>query len=808
MNTQKLSLFILLVIGFSVFAQEKDTPVERKQLTAFRIAEPIKIDGAGDETVWQTAETARNFIERNPNNGTPENPSFATTVKVLYDDTGVYFLAEMLDPTPDNIKKELVERDNIGNDDVFAVTVNGYNDRQQAMMFMIQASGVQADAKIFHNANDDFSWNAVWYSAVKIHEKGWTAELKIPYSELRFPKKDVQLWGINFMRIIQKTNQNLTWNFVDSKKLNYMYYDGVLNGITNVKTPTRLSFMPYFSTYLNNYGGETKVNVNGGMDLKYGINDAFTLDLTLIPDFGQANFDEAVLNLGPFEQQYEENRSFFTEGTELFNKGNLFYSRRVGGTPSRVAELNDDEEYIENPEKVKLFNALKVSGRTDKGLGIGFFNGITEKSVSKLRNVQTGEVREFLREPWANYNVFVLDQRFKNNSSVSLVNTNVTREGNFRDANVTAALFELGNRKNTYKFWGGIKESAVNTPTTWKYGTEATVAVDELSGSNRFGAKVNLRTKNFDIDDLGYTGPNNFIEYTGYYIYRYLKPRGNLNMLNYRTTVNLLNRLENSLFGNFGIHQTLELQNRKFQTFGMGLWVQPFGQNLLYEPRTFGRHLKAPPMVNPWIFYNSDERKKFTYGGYTEIYVHDEPGRIRYVSELNTRYRFSDHFSVGYEFDYDIYRNDVGFAAKQGAEIIMGTRSRDTFVNGLNSTYTFNDKMSLNLSFRHYYSSVNYTDFQQLLQDGSLEPSSYNANHDGTYNFWNIDLRYSWWFAPGSQLTLLYRNAMDSFLSQPNPKFEDNFNYLFSKPQLNTVSLKITYYLDYNRAKSWMKRKG
>lgn len=780
--------------------------IERKELIAQRTSLPIKIDGITDEDAWKNSETAQNFVERQPNNGTAESPQYATKVKLLYDNTGIYFAAEMSDPHPENIKKELTERDNIGNDDWFAITINGYNDRQQGTFFAVQASGVQADSKIFHNANDDFSWNGVWYSAVKIHDKGWTVEAKIPYSELRFPNKNVQEWGVNFMRIIQHTNQNLTWNFVDSKTGNYMYYDGILNGISGIKTPTRLSFLPYFSTYVNNYDKKTTMSVNGGMDLKYGINDAFTLDLTLIPDFGQANFDEAVLNLGPFEQQFEENRSFFTEGTELFNKGNLFYSRRVGGSPSLRPSATLNEEILENPEKVKLFNALKVSGRTTKGLGIGFFNGITEKTEAVIRDKNSGEIRKTITEPWANYNVLVLDQRFKNNSSVSFVNTNVMREGDFRDANVSAALFEIGTKNNTYKFWGNLKESMVNEEREMKYGTEATLAVDKISGANRFGLEANLRSKNFDIDDLGFTGANNFHEYTAYYNYRYLKPRGNLNNLHYNIRINLMNRLEDARFSNFGIHQTLELTNKKFQNFGLGLWVQPFGQNHLYEARTFGQHVNMPLMVNPWIFYNSDERKAFSYGGFTEIYVYDESGRIRYVSELNSRYRFSDKFSLGYEFDYDIYRNDVGFAAKSAGEIVMGRRDRTTFVNGLNSTYTFNEKMSLNLAFRHYFSTVNYLSYHNLKTDGTLDYSSYSGNHDGTYNFWNIDLRYSWWFAPGSQLTLLYRNAMDSSIDTPNPKFKDNFDYLFSKPQLNTLSLKLTYYLDYNRAKSWVKK--
>lgn len=798
----KISIIILLFAAITFYGQQNDNnDVERKIYTAIRIDQTPKIDGIPDEEVWQNAPVANGFTERNPNNGTPQPEEYKTTVKVLYDDTAIYFATQQNYPDNSFIYKEMMERDNIGNDDVIGITINGYNDRQQSLMFIVQASGVQADAKIFINANDDYTWDGIWYSAVKMNEKGWSAEIKIPFSELRFPKNDVQEWGINFFSQIQKLQTQFTWNYVDNKKANYLYYDGILKGIENLKTPTRLSFLPYFSAYANNYDGENSYNFNGGMDLKYGINDAFTLDMTLIPDFGQASFDKAVLNLGPFEQQYEENRSFFTEGTELFNKGELFYSRRVGGSPSRSVNLSDNEELIENPEKVKLFNAVKISGRTNKGLGIGFFNGVTEKMKATIIDQSTGEIREEVTEPWANYNVFVLDQRFSGNSSVSLVNTNVTRDGSFRDANVTAVLADVRDKSNMYNFFGHFKESIINDG-EMSYGSEGKLGAGKIAGEHQFNANINFRTKDYNIDDLGYTGGNNYINYFTNYSYQYLKPRGNFNNLKYNLRVDLTNRLEPSLYSNFGIHQQLTVTNRKFQNYGIGLWVQPFGRKDIYEARTFGRHLNVGAMVNPWLIYNTDKRKRFTAGGYTEVYFYNQEGRTRYVSDLTFKYRFSDRFSTEYKMEYDIHKNDVGFAGKDQSNIYMGRRNVNSFENSLSAKYIFNDKMALNLNFRHYFSDVEYLKFYTLNEDGNLtDYANFTENRNGTYNFWNIDLRYSWWFAPGSNLTLLFRNAVDSHLSEARQSFKDNFNYMFGRPMLNNLSLKITYYLDYNRVK-------
>ena len=175
---------------------------------------------------------------------------------------------------------------------------------------------------------------------------------------------------------------------------------------------------------------------NGGLDLKYGINESFTLDMTLVPDFGQTIFDDQILNVSPFEVRFNENRSFFTEGTELFNKSRLFYSRRIGASPSLSPDTNENEIVTETPASVQLLNASKISGRTSKGLGIGFFNAITEKTYATIEDTLTGETREELIEPLSNYNVLVLDQVLKNNSYITFTNTNVSKQGATRNANV------------------------------------------------------------------------------------------------------------------------------------------------------------------------------------------------------------------------------------------------------------------------------------------------------------------------------------------------------------------------------------
>ena len=238
---------------------------------------------------------------------------------------------------------------------------------------------------------------------------------------------------------------------------------GVLEGIQNIDPPTRLFFYPYSQFNSEIYEGNTGTGISAGMDIKYGINEAFTIDATLIPDFGQVKFDEVELNLSPFEQQFDEKRAFFTEGTELFNRGGIFYSRRIGGDLSSSGEdfVQENEKVSASDNSIDLINAIKISGRTDNKLGIGFFNAITKKSVATLQDTLNQSTREVILEPLTNYNVLVLDQQIKNNSSITFLNTNVKRAKEYRNANVSALLLDLKTKQNNYRFEGSVLRSEI-----------------------------------------------------------------------------------------------------------------------------------------------------------------------------------------------------------------------------------------------------------------------------------------------------------------------------------------------------------
>ena len=769
----------------------------RKSYQISKTAIAPKIDGFLNDAVWENLPIATNFVERQPKNGNPAPDSLRTEVKLLYDNLGIYVGAMMYDDRPDRILKEMTERDDLGNDDFFFITLNGYNDKQQSYVFIVTAAGVQLDEKIDDNG-DDFSWNAVWESSVQIVENGWSAEMFIPFRELRFPDKKVQDWGLNFEREVRRIRTRYSWNHIDNQKNSFTLFDGILSGIENIKPPTRLSFYPYASAYINQYDGENTTNLNGGMDIKYGINEAFTLDMTLIPDFGQAAYDEKILNLGPFEQQFDEQRPFFNEGIDLFNKGNLFYTRRIGDRPSKYPAISENEVVKNYPSKVKLLNASKISGRTKKGLGIGVFHAITAKTDVEIVDTITGNKRNEIVEPLANYNIIALNQRFRGNSSISLVNTHVLRNSDFRNSNVTGAYWDIRNKNNNYYYYGGIEGSWLYG-NQQKFGSEIIYGANKISGKNRYGVSSVVRSKNYDINDLGFTGQTNYQAYYGFYEYLLLQPKGIFNNYSLALNINYSRRLKPDLFQDFSVNLSSRFTTKKFFSFGGGFEFYPFETNDIYEPRSGNMYLKYPAIYNHFGWISTDYRKRFALDFNYNMSKMNAKNRNSLFVILQPRLRVSDRWKLIAGASFNIREADVGFVEKFNDEVIMGQRNQTTVITELNSQYNFNPDLAVNLSLRHYTSAVDYTNFYSLSPVGDLLPTTYIEQRDNTYNSWNLDIRCSWWFAPGSQLTLLYRNAIDDFQEMHVQDYPKNIARISDIPKVNNLSLRLVYFLDYNR---------
>lgn len=800
-NKFGITIFISLTSFLLSFSQTK------KSVSTKKTTENISIDAELNEASWKDAEIATDFVSLEPKNGTPIPEEFKTEVKILYSDNAIYVGAKLFDPNPEKILKELVERDELGTSDFFGIFINGYNDGQQEFRFFVTAANGQIDTNFTSAEGEDGSWNAIWESNAKITDFGYVVEMKIPYAALRFPEKDKQTWGLNFFREVRRERQKYTWSPIDNKIGAISQQAGILTGIENIKTPTRLFLIPYSSFYLSGSDAQkTKGELKGGLDVKYGINDAFTFDAILVPDFGQTKFDNVVLNLGPFEQQFNENRPFFTEGTDLFSKGNLLYSRRIGQTPDLNLNIAANES-VAYPGAVNLLNAMKISGRDKDGLGIGFLNAITEKTMATVSNDDNDNTRQIEVSPLTNYNVMVFDQRFNQNSSVTFINTNVTRNGSFRDANVTGLLFDLNNKTNTYNLSGGLKSSSINDVEN-KNGYNASLYFAETNGKFRYSFGGEYMSKDFEINDLGINFRTNYYSFSGNTNFRILNPNKTfntfrINLNSYFEFYTPTNQIQAS---NFNVN--LNSTNKKNHYFGAGINFNPFKNYDYYEPRVADRYFVNPTNVGGFLYFSSNYNYKFALD--INPYINHVIKQNRYEAGINIspRYRFNDKFSLSYSFDYFRQQNDIGFIDFEDSNIIFARRIRDTYTNSISSKFSVSSVMNFNLSVRHYWSLAENNKINNLNEDGSLAlNTTYTGNKNSNFSTWNLDLSYSWWFAPGSQMSILYRNNAATFDRTINKNFNSNFSSLLQDNLNHILSISVRYFIDYNQAKNWI-RKG
>lgn len=800
-----ISIVILLLISLPSFGQ-------KKTLFANRIGETITIDGKLDEEIWATTEAATDFIMYAPDNGKPIAPEKKTDVRILYDNDAIYVSAVMLDNEPGKILKEMTQRDIFGTAEHFGVFINGYNDGQQDFRFFVSAAGVQMDCVTTEEFGEDFTWDAIWESDVTITDAGWVVEMKIPYAALRFSGNEKQSWGVNFYRELRRDRQQYTWNLIDTKIGLEITQTGNLEGIEHIETPTRLFFIPYSSYYYNINEQGSNSTFKAGLDIKYGISDAFTLDAILVPDFGQTRYDNVELNLGPFEQQFNENRPFFTEGTDLFNKGNLFYSRRIGGSPSVYLESTDPELTISNPETVDLINAVKISGRTKNGLGIGFLNAITEKTYATVRSTTLNEnVGEIVVEPTTNYNVLVLDQRFNKNSSVSFVNTNVTRNGEFRDANVSAVVFDLNTKANTYKAAGDFKYSFVNEYANIedKKGYSTYLKFAETSGKYRYDFGGVYVSEDYDNNDLGINFQTHYHSVFADASYRILNPTKYFNTFQVNTNAY-------SEFDNFtgraqaaSVAVDINYFTRKNDYFSYVINSRVAKTYDFYEPRFDGRFVYIPKNIGGSFFFSSNYNRKFAFEINPAFTVTDESKRESFSIYVQPRYRFSDRFTMNAAFNYIRQNNNVGYIDNNytndatPVDIYFAKRNRSTYILTSGAKYSVNKDMTIALNARYYWSYADNRSFYTLTPDGNLAPAAYTENQNSNFNTWNLDLSYSWWFAPGSQISVLYRNNADTFTRDIDKDFGKNLSTVLDENLNHIFSISIRYFIDYNRAKNW-----
>lgn len=808
-------VFILTGAPVCLVAQEKF-------LKAVRTPVPPKIDGIPNDSCWQFAPVAKDFLTNEPVFGNP--PAQQTEVRFVYDDEAIYAAYYLYDTEMDQVIAVLNERDKSNLADELMMGIDTYFDETSAFRFQVTAAGVQTDRYMSPFINRaDRSWDAVWQSSVHKDERAWYVEMKIPFSALRFPRGDDQKWGIQFGRFVGRTGEFTTWSPVNPNIGGGPIRQwGTLTGIKGIRPPVRLSLWPYITvgvqrTPFTASRGRFKHDpfYAGGMDLKFGINQSFTLDMSLIPDFSQVLSDNTILNLTPFEVKYEERRQFFTEGTDLFNKAGIFYSRRIGSTPagysSVTTSLAPGERIETNPTTARLINATKVTGRTTKGLGIGMLNAVTAKTYAAVVNDSLGSGRVVMTEPLTNFNVLVLDQSLKHNSKVGIINTNVSRGGTGVDANVSALDFILNSKDNTYALIGtGIfshREGEQRTAPQTGYHTKVDFA--RVSKNFRFELFNASVSKDYNPNDLGILTETNFTQTFGALRYFSFKPFRKL--LNWNVTASYAHThtLANGRFQKSELEIAKYFLYRNFSSTTLVVNTHPRRGHDIYEPRVEGYHFIRPKATRISMRYVTDTRRRSQVQVSGAIRWFEFPaGHLYYDFGVTPTVRLGNKSLLNFSSLYTRHANNQGFAALTGNVPVFGLRHERTWETVVLLQYLFSPFHSMSLRVRDYWSKVAYEEHFRLSEDGVLESFAYTGNTHVNLTIFNIDFIYTWQFAPGSFMKLSVKSGLQQNTQRVEEGYLQSLDRTLAAPKQTSFSVRMNYFIDYARLEKMLKQRG
>lgn len=802
----RLSLAVLLMVSVTFADAEKIRVYTLKTLS------PPIIDGVVEETIWESVQPATDFYRFEPESG--GHAPVKTEIRILYDDVALYVAATMYDPEPGEIPTQLGKRDDA---DVVAdwlgLWISPFNDGTNELVFIVTAAGVQADKKSSPNSEDD-SWNPVWSSDISIHEQGWSLEMAIPFSQIRFPAKDIQTWGFNVARYRAKQREVYTWTSLDKGKENYAQQAGLLLGIQNIETPLRLSLTPYAAVSMEHYPTEdSEENVlstiyRGGMDLKYGINESFTLDMTLIPDYGQVQSDNVVLNLSPFEVRYDEHRPFFTEGTQLLHKAGLFYSRRVGSRPARYWHVADEEileageEILSNPDETQLINATKVTGQTVNGIGLAVFNAITAPAHAILED-SLGSQREYLTNPLTNYNLVVVSKNLKNGSDFSVANTNVQRfssedsSSDFRDANVIGFETRLLSKDSKWVFELNGAYDQLFYPDSESTGFNYHIAVAEEQGAMEYGLGHVVESEFYNPNDMGYLQQPNEVTQYAWLAFKTLDPVWRVNFARFSMQASQSSLFNPRVYTETNLNGNYNVTFRNYYAIGGGFSWRPKEAHSYDETRVDGRYFTIPTAFDTHLWVSSNYSKALAVDAWVGISTITRRQSQWRGGGFSPRWRVNNRWLMSYNLELNYNINNHGFADfDTNDDPVFGKRDRNTVTNTFYSSYIFSRDLESDIRIRHYRSSVEYLAFFDLMEDGNLSPRDYDENLNTVFNAFTIDAVMTWRFAPGSEMNITWKNAIYADGDDPSLTYLDDLRNLPSLDQSNSISLKLLYYVD------------
>ncbi|UAM97485.1 DUF5916 domain-containing protein [Polaribacter litorisediminis] len=759
-------LIFFIFLGANVGAQEMPENIIPKRIyTTKRLIKVPVIDGAILDDAWNAVEWSSDFTEKDPDEGTP--PAYQTKFKVMYDAKYLYIAIRAFDAEPELIQQRLSRRDGFQGDRV-NVIIDSYHDQRTAFVFTTTAAGVKGEELASQNgSNWDDSYNPIWYTNAKVDDKGWTAEMKIPFSQLRFGKAEEQIWGFNVNRTIFRFQERSLWQRIPNTQTGFISEAGELHGLKNLVPQKQLEIQPFTvlqqDIYPKEIGNPFKTgsdfSLNAGLDAKIGITNDLTLDLTINPDFGQVEADPGAIALDGFQIFFREQRPFFVENFNIFDfefangRDNLFYSRRIGRNPHRYATLNPGE-FADVPQNSTILGAAKFSGKTRNGWSIGVLESVTANEYATIRQTD-GTEREEIVEPMTNYFVARAQKDFNDRNSFIggiFTATNRNLNGNFnemRTAGYTAgADFQHNWKDREYYIEGntifshvlGSTEAITATQQTLRHNfqrTDAThVSVDEnktsLTGTGgrveigkngggnwRYNGGVIWRSPELELNDVGFLRRTDEIIQFGNLRYLWQVPTDIYRNIN----LSLEQSSDYDFGGNlngmqFEAQGRISYINNWSTNSGFGLSINSYDNFFLRG----GPRWRMPDTSFLYFFLNSDNSKLFSFTlGYTNRRSSENVvGRDRFV--IRTNYQPTDAFSMSFNIEYaNLFDRTQYVTESSGIEVnndtryILGRIKNQTLTTTLRLNYSFTPDISLQFYGQPFISKGQYTDLNYVL---------------------------------------------------------------------------------------------
>ena len=820
---------------------------------AVRAVRPPVIDGRDDDAVWQTTPAITQFKEWQPTEG--KDSRFPTTAKVAYDAANLYVFVRAYDPHPDSIIRLLDRRDTYLACDHIAVMVDPYYDRRNGFEFWVTPSGVKMDQAIYDD-NEDAAWDGVWDVATRVDSLGWTAEFRIPLSQLRYGREREHTFGLLIARDIYRYNERTAWPQISQATAGLVRQFGQLVHLVDFEAPRRLEAAPYVVTRNQSDGPDEGFTRSShaavGADLKYRVASNLTLDATVNPDFGQVESDPSVLNLTNFETFYDERRPFFVAGRGLFrfdvncndvncNSEGLYYSRRIGRTPQLAGVWGDGVPL----QPVTILGAGKLTGRLPGGFSLGFMDAVTSRAAGRLDS--TGAASTI--EPATNYAALRVRHDSPDGATTfggmfTAVNRSMDRFTSpwlASDAYVGAVDFRHRFAHDMYQVSGSFDLSRVagsdsailglqTDPVHYYQRPDAGLPLDssrtvlggdaeELKVAKVAGQHVNFETSyqrrspGFEINDLGYlqrANQQSWSTWVGFYDRKvrrlYQQAQWNFNWWQYWTTAGL----PQERAANTNVHVTL----RNSWGVNLGGTVGQLGGT--YDDRTArgGPAVRVSPYVAPWVYVSGDDRRA-TVPAFALNYVSGDDGHshsVRYAPDVTVK--IASRFNAYAELAWTRSHNDIQwlglYADAAGVnQYTFAHLAQSTTVLTMRFSYTFAPTISLQVYAQPFISKGTYSNVRQLSAtpraagyDDRYAPfvpgPSFAAVPLGfNYKAFQSNVVFRWEYRPGSTLFVVWNEGREGFAGeQGTADVFGDVRDLFRIHPMNTFLVKMSYWLN------------